>query len=234
MVAPRAPAGWRARTAATVLVGKYCHNCIQSSDPTSVSLRDALHDPRLHAFKIDNKFVRTLNLLVTARGKLSLYYKNGIVVPYTRPLRLIFVISVSITILFALADIKYIQHVLTFSHDAQVTRDDDGYPVLQGATEDMLATQRTVRRQPPPPEFLASLERELAKDNGCFAERQLRFWKALALGDPWRDFWSKGIPFLLLGIAPFFAALLALFFRGSGYMFVNHLVFAVHLTASPC
>ena len=35
----------------------------------------------------------------------------------------------------------------------------------------------------------------------------------------------------LPGIAPFFAPLLALFFRGRGYMLVDHLVFAVHLNS---
>jgi hypothetical protein len=214
----------------TPLVGKYCHSCGQSSAPTSVGLRDALHDILYSKLKVDTKFVRSLKVLVTKPGKLSLDHMNGIVAPYTRPLQLIFVVSLLMTVLFALADIKFIQHVMTFTPDADITRDEGGYPVLQGASEEVLATQRTVPRQTPPPRFVAALERELAKDNGWAEQRQLRLWKALALGNNvWGDFWSKGLPFLMLGIAPFVAGILALLFRGSGNMFMDHLVFAVHL-----
>lgn len=216
----------------TTLIGRYCHSCSQASGPTSVSLHDALHDFVYMMFKIDNKFVRALKTLVTAPGKLSLDYKNGIVVPYTRPLRLIFVISLSVFILFALLDIKFLQQTITFTPEARVTRDVDGLPVLQGAQEDILSAKRTVPKTTTPSEFLASLDRELANpENGWFANKQLRLWKMLALGDPMQDFWSKGLPFILLAISPLFAGLLALFYRRSGYLFSDHLVFAVHVNS---
>jgi hypothetical protein len=53
----------------------------------------------------------------------------------------------------------------------------------------------------------------------------------VTVGDPLRDFWSKGLPFLTLAVAPFFAGLLALFYRRSSYLFMDHLVFAVHVNS---
>lgn len=230
--APTAPRRTTCANCGTTLVGRYCHNCSQASDPTSVSLHDALHDLVYMMFKIDNKFLRALKTLVAAPGKLSLDYKNGIVAPYTRPLRLIFVISLSVFILFALLDIKFLQQTITFTPEARVTRDADGFPVLQGAQEDILSAKRTAPKTTPPPEFLDSLDRELAKpDNGWFANKQLRLWKVLTVGDPMQDFWSKGLPFMALAISPLFAGLLALFYRRSGYLFSDHLVFAIHVNS---
>jgi hypothetical protein len=213
----------------TVLLGKYCHDCSQSSAPTSFSVKEALQDFIYMMLKVDSKFVRALKVLVTAPGRLSLDHKNGIVVRYVKPLRLIFVVSLIISVLFAVADIKMVQQTLTFTPDARVVRDADGYPALQGAKEDILGTRRTVHRQAPPPEFMASLERELAANNTWMEQRQLRLWKALITGDPMRDLWSKGMPFLLLAVSPLFAAFLMLFFRRPGYMYVDHLVFALHV-----
>ena len=214
----------------TALIGKYCHNCSQSSAPTRLTAKEAVHDLIYMLFKLDGKFAKSVKLLIAKPGRLSRDYQDGVVVPYVKPLRLIFIVSLIVSVLFAVADVKVMQHVINFTPEARVVRDAEGFPQLQGAEEDLLAAQRTVKRQAPPPEFMASLERELARPGTSWMDdKQLRLWKALSVGDPMRDTWAKGLPFLFLAISPLFAGVLALFYRRRGFLYVDHLVFAVHV-----
>ena len=214
---------------ATPLIGRYCHNCSQSSAPTSMRLRDLVSDYIYMMLKIDSKLLHALRVLLLSPGKLSVDYRNGIVVPYPRPLRLIFIMSFAVFVIFALADLKFMQSKIEFAPDAHVTRGADGMPQRRGVKENFVGISRTLPKPNPPAEFMASLERELARKNNWQADKLLRVWRATATDDPVKDLWTKGLPLIYVAISPLFAGLLALFYRGKRYMFVDHLVFAVHV-----
>ena len=212
----------------TRLIGLYCHNCSQSSAPEVLDFREGFGSLVFAFFKIDHKLLRTVKIAVLSPGKLSLDFRNGIHIPHTPPVKLILLVSVTVALVLALTDIRLAQPYLTFGPDARVTRDATGAPALQDAALVILPiTQRTPPK--PPPEFMASLERELAQEKDWDNAIELRYWKAVATGDPKLTRLGLALPLLFLGIAPLSAALLALFFHGKHYPYGHHLVFAVHL-----
>ena len=214
----------------TPLVGPYCHKCSQSSAPTSIGIRDVIRDAVYMSFKIDQKSLRTLRALLLSPGKLALAHRNGIVVPYTRPFQLTFVISFVVLLVFTFSDWRSHQTVLYIDKpDAHVTRDADGFVRLSGARIGHIAFATRQFQQKVPPGFLASLEHELAQENDEQNATLLRHWKAVATNDPRWDSLGKVLPLLYLAFAPFLAVLLTLFFWGKRYMFVDNLVFAVHI-----
>jgi len=215
----------------TRLVGLYCHNCSQSSAQPILTFHEGVSS-LLYAFmKIDHKLLRTLQLALLSPGKLSVDYRNGIYVRYTPPMRFIFLISISVLLLFALTDVKISQLLFVYGPNPHVERDANGAPRLVDVREEFLAIARALPPQKPPPRFLASLEQELAKEHDGEHAGTLRYWLAIATGDPHLTQWNKGLPIGFLLMAPVFAALLMLFFRRQRYPFSDHLVFAIHVHA---
>jgi hypothetical protein len=99
---------------------------------------------------------------------------------------------------------------------------------MSGATIGSIAFSPRQFQRKVPPKFLASLEHELAQENDD-GTATLRYWKAVATNDPQLDSLGKVLPFLYLAFALLLAGLLTLFFWGRRYMFVDNLVFAVHI-----
>ncbi len=213
----------------TPLVGLYCHNCSQSSASAILDFREGLSGLIYGFLKVDHKLLRTLQLALLSPGKLSLDFRNGIQVPYTPPLRFIFVLSISVLLVLAVTDIRLSQTYLAYGPDARVTRDAKGVPVLQNVNEYLVPIGRAQTRLKPPPEFLASLERELAQEKDGEHASQLRYWQAVANGDPKLTRLGIGLPIAFLAVAPLFAGLLMPFFLGKRYRYADHLVFAIHL-----
>ena len=212
----------------TRLIGLYCHNCSQSSAPELLDFREGFNSLVFAFLKIDQKLLRTAKVAVLSPGKLSLDFRNGIHIRHTPPIKLILLVSVTVALVLALTEIRLAQPYLTFGPDARVTRDAEGAPALQDAALAVLPISR--RTQPkPPPEFMASLERELTQEKEWENASELRYWQAVANGDPKLTRLGLALPLLFLAIAPLSALLLMLFFRGQRYPYAHHLVFAVHL-----
>ena len=110
----------------TRLIGLYCHNCSQSSAPEVLDFREGFGSLVFAFFKIDYKLLRTVKIAVLSPGKLSLDFRNGIHIPYTPPIKLILLVSVTVALVLALTDIRLAQPYLTFGPDARVTRDAAG------------------------------------------------------------------------------------------------------------
>lgn len=221
---------------ATPLIGRYCHNCTQSSVRASFGVREGLWNLLYMYTKIDHKLLRTLKVMLLAPGKVSLDYRNGIDVPYTPPFRLNILLGVLVLLVLLLSGVKFGQTVFKYEPGAQVTRDAEGAPALLNVEEQIILVGLQAKRPPPPPEFLASLERELAREEkdrfAAWLDRaQLRYWRAVANGDPTLANWNNLLPFFYIATAPLFALLLALFFRACRFPLGDHLVFAFHIHA---
>lgn len=217
----------------TTLVGLYCHNCSQSSAPALLDLREGANGLIKAFFRIDHKVLRTLRLVLFSPGKLSLEFHNGIYERYRPPLRFIFLISAIVMIALALTDIRLAQTYFVYGPDARVVRDADSVD-LHDVRPVFAMIGRPGALQKAPPEFLASLERELARTtkDGWFERSLLRYWEAIALQDPRLSRWGLVVPLMVLAIAPLFAWLAMLFFRSAAYPFSDHLIFSIHIHAA--
>ena len=76
------------------LAGRYCFDCGQKSTSLEPHFKDLAGDLTANVFSLDSRFFRTLILLLTKPGLLTIRYREGKRVQHTPPLRLYLAISV--------------------------------------------------------------------------------------------------------------------------------------------
>lgn len=84
----------------TRLHGKFCHSCGQKATSASVSVHDFAHEATHEFLHLDGKILRTLKLLVTRPGQLTVEFLEGRRTRYVSPLRVYLTFSL---IFFTLA-----------------------------------------------------------------------------------------------------------------------------------
>ena len=84
----------------TRLHGKFCHSCGQKATSASVSVHDFAHEATHEFLHLDGKILRTLKLLVTKPGQLTVEFLEGRRTRYVSPLRVYLTFSL---IFFTLA-----------------------------------------------------------------------------------------------------------------------------------
>jgi len=84
----------------TRLHGKFCHSCGQKATSASVSVHDFAHEATHEFLHLDGKILRTLKLLVTRPGELTVEFLEGRRTRYVSPLRVYLTFSL---IFFTLA-----------------------------------------------------------------------------------------------------------------------------------
>lgn len=86
----------------TRLHGTFCHSCGQKAASASVNVHDFVHEATHELLHLDGKILRTLKLLVTKPGQLTLEFLEGRRARYISPLRVYLTFSL---IFFTLAAI---------------------------------------------------------------------------------------------------------------------------------
>lgn len=218
------------------LHGPYCHRCGQSARERIVPLRTLLTDLLSETLHFDTRFLRTLRRLLFRPGTLTREYVAGRRAGYVPPLRL-FVFSMFVLLLllgfastWALDDMQYTRQTVPppADSDTSATAVDVQSDTLDAATgiglpEAIRDTLRqTVDRLRGQSTTRAQLQYALLNGVLQTVERPDRFAQSF-IGR------LSGLAFLML---PAFALLLKLIYLRSGRLYVEHLIFGLHVHAA--
>jgi len=193
------------------LHGAFCSACGQRVVPPRPSFRELVGEAFAEFSGWDGKLANTLRLLIRQPGQLTVDFLDGRRARYITPLRLYLSVSLVYFLLSAAAPTsitsgRLAKAVSAKSGDVTVSAG-VRLPDRQLSPEDRDAILASVASAPAP---LRPALRRLATDPGGFQ----------------RDF-SELSPKLFFALLPLFAVILALFYRGRG--FVEHLYFTIHL-----
>jgi Protein of unknown function (DUF3667) len=192
------------------IAGAFCSVCGQRVLPPRPSLRELLHEALAEFSGWDGKLAATLRLLITRPGQLTIDFLDGRRVRYITPLRLYLSVSVVYFLLSAAAPSADSGPKIAYSTgigDSKVSVGVGLKPSDKLSATDREAVLASIDKVPKP---LRSAIRRLATDPVGFQ----------------KDF-VELMPKLLFALLPVFALILALFYRGRG--FVEHLYFTIHL-----
>lgn len=183
--------------------GKYCAACGQETEIRVPTVRQLVHEFIDQFIALENTLGRTLRTLVTQPGELTLEYLRGRRQRYVRPFKLYLSISV---VFFSLVG---------FMPEIGKHTDKDG----DKGGSDAVQVDQDKDLQPQPDDSTVkkhakSLARKLQDaDKRESAQRKL----------------ADDAPYAMFFLMPYFALLLRWFYRGSGRLYGEHLLFSVHL-----
>ncbi len=193
------------------LHGTFCSACGQRVVPPRPSLRELVGEAFAEFSGWDGKLANTLRLLIRRPGQLTLDFLDGRRARYITPLRLYLSVSLVYFLLSAGAppSVSTGGFAKAISANTQHVKVSVGVqaPDRQLSTEDREAILASAGSAPAP---LRPALRRLATDPSGFQ----------------KDF-SELSPKVFFALLPVFAVILALFYRGRG--FVEHLYFTIHL-----
>ena len=192
------------------LRGTFCSRCGQRAVPPRPSLRELLGEAFAEFSGWDGKLANTLRLLVTRPGRLTIDFLEGKRARYITPLRLYLSVSLVYFVLSAAAPPSIAPGEVAKAGkvgDANVTVTFGPSAPSQLTAEQRAALLSSVENAPAP--FRPALRR-LASDPKGF-----------------QDDFVAVMPKLMFGLLPVFAVIVALFYRGRG--FVEHLYFTIHV-----
>jgi len=192
------------------LHGAFCSTCGQRVVPPRPSLRELLGEAFAEFSGWDGKLATTLRLLITRPGQLTIDFLEGKRARYITPLRLYLSVSLVYFLLSAAAPAS-----LAPGEVAKV-----------GSVGN---TNVTVGIGSHTPDQLTADQREVILASVASAPKPLRPALRRLAKDPQgfqKDF-TEVMPKLMFALLPVFALILALFYRGRG--FVEHLYFTIHL-----
>ena len=192
------------RNCGTQTVGRYCHECGQDVFAgTRYSTRKLVGQTLESTVFLESRTPRTLYALMFRPGFLTGEYQAGRINRYVQPARLFWV---STLIFFALL---ITQNDTTISQKAPTTVDQ----ALEETSHTESITQDT-----------------MIKFRGVEANEEARE-KFSKLVKFFIEFAPKFAPYATFLLIPTFAFLLALLFWRKRYLFINHLIFALHYHA---
>lgn len=202
----------------TPATGKFCAGCGQESKDHTVALRPLLADLLAEVASWDSKLARTLVPLVIRPGFLTNEYNAGRRVPYLSPLKLYLTVSV----LFFL--------VLAWKHPVANIQVEPG-GVIIGKSGGMGMSRRPAPRTAaeydarqkalPPAQRDAPFNQVMARHAYKAKQSPQGFISAL-LND---------IPKMMFFLLPLFAAVLKLMYWRKRRLYVEHLIFLLHVHA---
>ncbi len=221
--------------------GRFCPNCGQNDKNYLRSLVPVLWELVREAFEIDGRLFKSLHLLVTRPGALSLEFSENRRAQYMSPIRMY--LFVSILFFFTLSlntEISPMEdaEVAEAETDAGVVLDDDNLelfkslltPANRDKVDGIVARKDSLARI-----VLIATANELAEapeaqdidEMGRFLAGQ--FVEVLDSPEVALDKLMDNLPIALFFLLPVYAVLLQLFYLGSGRFYVEHLVFGVYL-----
>lgn len=221
-----------------LLHGPYCSECGQKAAERILPVWHMINEALEAVFELDLRVLRTLPKFLFLPGRLTKEYLNGRRQRYIRPFRLYLF---STFVLFAVA-------ALTTTGGVSGLLDPGGTPTVDGAPPSdpdttAVATGSSLFGSPAAREQLA---RTLESDSSAVtvevfgdpatnrqAEQVLRTKGVEAARNP-RDFAESLIdqgPYLMFLMLPVFALLLKLLYVRRGRLYVEHMIFSLHVHA---
>ena len=196
----------------TPATGKFCAECGQEIKDHSVALGPLLSDALAELASWDSKLFRTLVPLLTRPGFLTNEYNAGHRVPYLSPLKLYLTISVLFFLLFSWKPPISSSN----THINIMTERGSAARVATTATE-YDAVQKAL-----PPAKRDMIFRRALKRGAFKAKQSPQAFVAALLAD---------VPKMMFFLLPLFAAALKLLYLRTKRLYVEHLVFLLHVHA---
>jgi hypothetical protein len=192
------------------LRGRFCSACGQRAIAPYPTIREMVGDAWEELSGYDGRFARTLRLLFGRPGALTVETLEGRRARYITPVRLYLLASLVYFLCAAtIPNIRIARPAAIPGSGVNITVDGSG-AVPRLTPEERERALRDIDRAP---WWIQAFLRPVVADPMAFRTRFLRT-----------------LPRVLFGLVPVFAGIVALFYRGRG--FVQHLVFAVHLHAA--
>jgi hypothetical protein len=209
------PKNNRCQNCGTDLHGPYCSICGQHDIDYSQSFGIVFRDFLDSVFSFDAKVFRTISLLLTRPGDLTLRFLQGKRLPYLNPVRLYFSVSV---LLFLTVRLLHFEQADTLEFDS---RGNPPHPRLE--PEIGQATLQTT------PKFAANFGLDAHK-NAWIKKRVLQRYgsEEAAARMIISDFWNS-LPITLFLCVPGFALILKVLYRRNRKPYLAHLLFSFHL-----
>ena len=202
------------------LAGRFCSRCGQDQRADR-SVRALLAGFIDDALDVDARLWRSLRLLLTRPGFLTAEHAAGRRVRYLPPVRLYLIGSVVFFTMIALAP----EGVVRVGNTEMTPAEGRPAPPSAAASEPSAPPGGLAERPEP---AAADATASSVEADGWWEERWDR-----AAEDPERleDMFLGSFAWVMFVLVPIFALLLAVLWRGSGLLYVQHLVFALHYHA---
>jgi len=205
----------------TPATGKFCAECGQESKHHTVALRPLLADLLAEVASWDSKLLRTLVPLVVRPGLLTNEYNAGRRAPYLSPLKLYLTISVLFFLVFAWKDPLAGQVRVGVSPRSPEAH---SMMVLGGKPEPLPHSQAEYDAYQAhlPPARRDPLAARLFVHHVIRASQSKQGFVTAMFGD---------IPKMMFFLLPLFAAVLKLMYWRKKRLYVEHLIFLLHVHA---
>jgi hypothetical protein len=210
------PGRRRCLNCGAALAGRFCHECGQEDEDRRVPFRKLVSEAFGEILSFDSRLLRSLRPLLLRPGFLTREYMAGRRVRYLPPFR--FYLIVSVVFFAALA--------LNHSRIIQVGASDLSAPVIIGIRPDSTTTAAVDTLAAGSDSTTGAAPDTLAGRTG-FLARTLA--KASADEDRLNREIRSALPRLMFLLLPLFAMMLWLLYIRSRRLYIEHLVFALHL-----
>jgi hypothetical protein len=195
------------RNCGTQLLSRYCHNCGQDLFAGAQrSVKDLFLNAFTNIFCLDNKIFVTLKYLFFFPGKLSAEYAKGRIVSYVYPSKLFWFIS----ILFIAVASSQINWNDTAEKLDETTKEE--YQTAVDSVYNDVNSETILSKNANREKIKDTLKQDIPENIDVF-----------------KSIFSTYGPFIAFLLVPFFAFLLFVIFHRQKKMFVDHMVFALHI-----
>ena len=197
--------------------GNFCVECGQECKDHTVALGPLLSDLLSEIVSWDSKLLRTLVPLIIRPGFLTNEYNAGRRVPYLSPLKLYLTISVLFFLLLGWKN--SIGNTIQF--------EPGGASVSRGGTVSLRSAPRTAAEYDAQQKALPPARRDIP-----FAQAMARHaYKAKQSPQRFVSAWLNDIPKMMFFLLPAFAVMLTLLYLRTKRLYVEHLIFLLHVHA---
>jgi hypothetical protein len=213
----------------------FCPQCGQATAAHVPSAREFLHELVGHYVALESKLWRTLALLMFRPGRLTRDYIEGKRVRYVEPLRVYLTLSVLFFALF-----KWSAHDVSVGPPPAVkwasqAADGGPSPNRAAAATGQAASAKRAAQAAPGMLVIGDQDRKTIQD--IFGAKALAKADSF-MGKPREQQWQEGeafffgyAPYAIFAMMPVFALYLKILYLGSGRLYGEHLLFALHANA---
>ncbi len=220
----------------------FCPNCGQNDKSYLRSLIPVVTEIVRETFEIDGRLFKSLRLLLTRPGALSIEFSDNRRAQYMSPIRMYLFVSILFFFTLSLStDITpmHEREVAEAHADADVELDDDNlelFKSLLSASNRVKVDQIVARTDSLSRVMLITTANELAQ--GPREDREIgeigrfftgQFIEVLDNPEVAINKLLDNLPIALFFLLPVYAVLLQLFYVGSGRYYVEHLIFGVYI-----
>jgi hypothetical protein len=200
------------RNCGTQLVSRYCHNCGQDLFAGARrTVKDLFLEAFVNIFCLDNKILVTVKYLLFYPGKLSTEYARGRIASYVHPSKLFWFAAVLMVAMLS----------STIDWDRQKANMEAAREPLLAAVDSVRVSTNTGR---------ADTARKADRSPGvATGDDDKHVLEEIGNMNEAKSYFSTYAPIVVMLIVPVFAFNLYILFRRQRRLYVDHLVFAIHV-----